>query len=72
MFTTLVVDRLDGGIGYIAFIDGTVEPFRSPPGDEELARREDFVANDVYVKSGSRWIRVYGYPSRPYGWINSP
>lgn len=69
-----LTNRHDRG-GMFAFIDGSVERFVPQPGNNDEARQEgtDWVANDMYVwVYAQRYKRVYGSPTRPFGWINNP
>ncbi len=66
--------RHDKG-GHMGLLDGRVVLYRqaSGPDPEERESREDFEANDVYVrtKSGDRFYKVSDQ-GQPYGWINRP
>lgn len=66
--------RHDKG-GHFGLLDGRVMHYRPRTGVDPETResREDFEANDVYVrqKAGTRFFRVSDN-NQPYGWINRP
>ena len=62
------------GAGHFAFIDGRVELFKIARGpDERVRERKDFEADDIYVWTPRRWVRVEFNDRRfryEFGWIN--
>ncbi len=65
-----------GGLGNLAFIDGSAAPFKNPgDGKESLLADADLTANHFYALGRRGWIRTEqgnGGFVRRAGWINNP